>query len=338
MKKKVSMQDIADSVGVSKVTVSKVLRGKNDVSETMCQKILSEADRLGYVYSKKAAPNGVSKIAVLTAEHFFGGNNCFYVKLYKYLSEALEKMSIDAVLSIVDQFSEENLVIPEKVKNRETDGVIIMGQLSRSYVAGLTALQIPLVFLDFYYDGFDVTSINTDNFFNMYEMTNLLIRAGHTKIGFVGNLSYTSSIQDRFLGYCKSLLEHGIPLNRSWLLDDRESNGTYVVAKLPQKMPTAFVCNCDEVAMLFIQNLKEHGYRVPEDVSVTGFDDSGHSLMSVPTITTVHVNLEEMAFLAAKAIVKDIGSKKPKNRILLKGTLVARDSVRALPETSGGCA
>lgn len=333
MRNKVSMQDIADSVGVSKVTVSKVLRGKSDVSEAMARKILKEAGRMGYSYNKRGGGSGASKIAVLTAEHFFGSRDCFYVKMYKYLSEELGKMNIDAVLSIIDWQSEGSRTIPEKLKNREADGVIVMGQFSRSYIGDLVALGMPLVFLDFYYDGFDVTSINTDNLFNMYELTNRLIHSGHTKIGFVGSPNYTSSIQDRFLGYCKALMEHHIPFNRSWVLEDRESSGVYLDVKLPEEMPTAFVCNCDEVAMLFIRNLQKHGYRVPEDVSVTGFDDSGHSQMSDPQITTIHVNLSEMARLAAKAIVRDIrdfGGNRQKNRILLKGGIVIRESAGEL--------
>ena len=91
-------------------------------------------------------------------------------------------------------------------------------------------------------------------------------------------------------------------------------------------MPTAFACNCDEVAMLLIRNLTEKGYRVPDDIAVSGFDDSIHSLRSVPSITTVHVNLDEMACLAVKAILREIGSDKNRNRILVRGRIIFRDS------------
>lgn len=331
MGNKVSMQDVADSVGVSKVTVSKVLRGKSDVSEPMRKKIMESVARLGYVYNTKKGKTDLSKISVLTAEHFFGagGGDCFYVKLYKYLSEEFEKLNIDAMLSIIDQQSETNITVPDKLKNRDVDGIVVMGQLSRDYLRSLVSLKIPLVFLDFYYDDFDVSSINTDNYFNTYELTNKLIQSGHTKIGFVGNLDYTSSIQDRFLGFYKALIEHHIPLNRDWILKDRESDGTYLDIELPKTMPTAFVCNCDEVAMLFIRNLKSRGYKIPEDISVTGFDDSNHSLISDPKITTVQVNLEEMARLAAKTIIRDACNKQ-KNRILIKGRILFRESTKKI--------
>lgn len=327
MKNKVSMQDIADSLGVSKVTVSKVLRGKSDVSESVEKKVKDEAFRLGYCYDGKSRKHA-SKIMVLTAEHFFGGSDCFYVKLYRYLSAELETQHIDAILTILDRQSENENVIPEKLKNCEVDGVIVMGQIRREYLAQLRELRIPMVFLDFYYDDFDVTSINTDNFFSAYEMTNRLIRCGHTKIGFVGTLDYTSSIQDRFLGYCKALIEHHIPFHREWVFDDRESDGRYLEISLPNIMPTAFVCNCDEVAMLLIDNLKQKGYRVPLDISVAGFDDSIHAVKSEPQITTVHVNLNEMAHFAVKAVLRDaVGNSRQKNRILSRGKIISRESV-----------
>lgn len=322
MKNRVSMQDIADSIGVSKVTVSKVLRGKSDVSEAMSRKIAAAAERLGYVYGGAKKENPL-RVSVLSAEHFLGGNECFYVRLYRHLSEEFEKLNVDPILSVIDFKSEAELLVPEKLKNRETDGVVLLGQLSKAYVERVMSLGIPAVFLDFYYDGFDVTSINTDNFFSEYELVNRLIRLGHTRIAFVGTLGATSSIQDRFLGYYKALIEHEIPLNPKWIFDDREPDGRYLDIAFPAEMPTAFACNCDEVALRLIRRLTEKGWRVPEDISVIGFDDS---LRSSPKITTVRVDLEGMAHAAAKAMLREIGGNRRRNRVLIKGEILPRES------------
>ena len=338
MKKRVSMQDIADSVGVSKVTVSKVLRGKSDVSRNVEQQVTDAAVRLGYSYGGKKAAAPVSRITVLAAESFFGANDCFYAKLYRFLSGELEVRRIDTGLTMLDRRSELGGVVPEKLKNRETDGIIVLGQLARKYLEKLQTLQLPMVFLDFYYDGFDVTSVNTDNFFSAYELTNRLINLGHTRIAFVGNLAFTSSIQDRFLGFCKALIEHHIPYRPEWVLNDRMSDGSYLEIHLPEEMPTAFVCNCDAVALLLIETLKRKGYRVPLDVSVVGFDDSVHAVRSEPQITTVHVNLEEMARLAVQAIVKEAGTGRQRNRILSRGRIVPRESVLDLRRAGGASA
>jgi LacI family transcriptional regulator len=89
-----------------------------------------------------------------------------------------------------------------------------------------------------------------------------------------------------------------------------------------------FVCNCDLAAALLIEKLKNSGYRIPEDCSVVGFDDSKHSRTTIPLITTVRVDIEEMARTTAKIIIKKIKNKdKRYGRVLIKGTLVTRDSM-----------
>jgi LacI family transcriptional regulator len=329
MKNKVSMQDIADQVGVSKVTVSKVLRGQSDVSEAMCDKVLEVAKTLGYIYKGGRMLEGaeISKVVVLTLEHFFGTNS-FYIKMFRALSESFDNLGVDTKLVILDNASEKAMAFPEAVTTKAIDGIIVMGQFSREYLGELQKSKIPLIFLDFYYDGFDVPSVITDNFFGAYEITSLLIKQGHRKIGFVGNINFTSSIQDRFLGYYKALLEYNIPLNGAWILNDRSEEGVWMEIPLPAEMPTAFFCNCDEVAFLLTNSLKQHGFRVPEDISIAGFDDSVHSTLSDPPITTVHVSIEDMAHLAVKTLLKKVKSNSGgNNRVLLKGKLILRKSV-----------
>ena len=329
MKSKVSMQDIADKVGVSKVTISKVLRGQSDVSQKMCEKVLAVAKELGYVYKggQSILEAEISKVVILTLEHFFG-TNAFYVKLFRALSENLDNLGVETKLSILDNESEKAVVIPEAITTGAADGIIVMGQFSREYLTALQRCNIPLIFLDFYYDGFDVSSIITDNYFGAYEITSALIKQGHRKIGFVGNINFTSSIQDRFLGYYKALLEYEIPLNKAWILNDRTRDGVLIDIQIPSALPTAFFCNCDEVALLLTNTLNKRGIQVPKDVSIAGFDDSVHSTLSDPPITTVHVNIGDMAHLAVKTLLKKAKNNSGgNNRILVKGRLVYRSSI-----------
>jgi Transcriptional regulators len=328
MKNKVSMQDIADKIGVSKVTISKVLRGQSDVSQAMRDKVLETVREFGYVYkgSQSLQCAEISRVAVLTLEHFFGTNS-FYIKMFRALSENFDSLGVDTKLIILDNASEKAMAFPETVTAGAADGIIVMGQFSREYLGALLNYKIPLIFLDFYYDGFDVPSVITDNYFGAYEITSALIKQGHRKIGFVGNINFTSSIQDRFLGYYKALLEYDIPLNNAWLLNDRSEEGMWIDIPLPKELPTAFFCNCDEVALLFANALKQHGFKVPQDVSIAGFDDSVHSTLSDPPITTVHVSIEDMAHLAVKTLLRRIKNNGGGNRILLKGKIVFRKSI-----------
>jgi LacI family transcriptional regulator len=334
MAKKISMQDVANHVGVSKVTVSKALRGNEDISAAMSEKVRKAAAEIGYVYNvtgKMLRENLTYSIGVITSERYFGLDDYFYISLYKFLSADLEKIHYSAILHILDETSEQNVTIPGMITEQKVDGVIILGQLSKEYITKIVALNCPMVFLDFYYDRFDVDSINTDNFFGTYEITNTLIEKGHRNIAFVGNLNLTSSIQDRYLGYCKSMLEYKLPMKNEWIVSDRTDESKWIDIKLPKDMPSAFVCNCDKTAKNLITKLQKVGLKVPDDCSVVGFDDSIHAMQVEPNITTVRVNLNEMAKVAVKTITRRISNEVSNyGRVLIKGDVIIRDSVKSI--------
>lgn len=334
MAKKITMQDVANKVGVSKVTVSKALRGNKDISDGMKERIKQVAAETGYVYNtdvKLEADNVTHSIGIISAERFFGQEDYFYIDLYRLLSKFLEKIHYTCMFHILDFDNEKNQVIPMMLEDNKVDGIIILGQLSKEFVKNIVKFNIPLVFLDFYYDKVNVDSINTDNFFGTYEITNNLIEKGHERIAFVGNLNLTSSIQDRFLGYYKSILEYKLSFKNKWIINDRTDDNIWLDISLPEDMPTAFVCNCDKTALLLIEKLKSSGFRVPEDCSVVGFDDSIHAIQSNPRISTVKVDLDEMARVAIKMIAKKINNVETQyGRVMIKGKLVMRDSVKRI--------
>jgi len=334
MAKKVTMQNVADKVGVSKVTVSKALRGNKDISENMKERIRQVAAESGYVFNadRKALMNdGTRCIGIISAERYLGQEDYFYIDLYRLLSNYLEKIHYTCMFHILKLDNEKNQVLPMMLEDKKIDGVIVLGQLSKDYVKKIVRLNVPLVFLDFYYDKVDVDSVNTDNFFGTYEITNNLIEKGHKKIAFVGNLNLTSSIQDRFLGYYKSMLEYKLPFKNSWIINDRTDDNVWLDITLPEEMPTAFVCNCDKTALLLIKKLKSSGYKIPEDYSVVGFDDSIHAIKSDPSISTVKVDLDEMARVAVKMISKKINDVEIHyGRVMIKGKLVMRNSIKKI--------
>ncbi|MBC8059793.1 MAG: LacI family DNA-binding transcriptional regulator [Clostridiaceae bacterium] len=334
MAKKVTMQDVANRVGVSKVTVSKALRGNKDISEDMKERIRQAAAEFGYVFNTNGSALGDDLprcIGIISTERFYGQGDSFYIELYRLVSNYVEKIHYTSMFHILDADNEKNQVLPRMVQDKKVDGIIILGQLSKEYVQKVVELNIPLVFLDFYYDKFNVDSVNTDNFFGAYEITNNLIEKGHNNLAFVGNLNLTSSIQDRFLGYYKSILEYKLPFRNSWIINDRTDDSIWLDISLPEEMPTAFVCNCDKTAMILIEKLKSSGYRIPEDYSVVGFDDSIHAMQSNPSISTVKVDLEEMARVSVKMISKKINNPDVQyGRVMIKSKLITRDSVKEI--------
>jgi LacI family transcriptional regulator len=209
------------------------------------------------------------------------------------------------------------------------DGVIILGQMSFEYLTMVKNTLVPLVFLDFYNEQLDVDAVISDSFYGAYSLTNYVISQGHKEIGFVGNIFATSSILDRYLGYYKALITNKIQVNDAWLVPDRSEDGSYLDFVLPEQMPTAFVCNCDSVAYLFIRKLKKLGYKVPEQISVAGFDNYLYAALSSPRLTTVEVDMEMMAETASHAVMSKIkGDTRSLGRKVIGCNLVIRDSVQ----------
>jgi LacI family transcriptional regulator len=234
-------------------------------------------------------------------------------------------------MEIVSTKAEKDLTIPNVISDNKVDGVIVLGQMCPQYLAVIKRTSLPLVFLDFYDEQLDVDSVISDSFYGAYTLTNHVISLGHKEIGFVGNIFATSSILDRYLGYYKALITNKINVNDDWIVQDRGDDGDYIDFVLPQNMPTAFVCNCDSVAYLFIRKLKNLGYKVPEDVSVVGFDNYIFASLSSPRLTTVEVDLEMMAETAVNAIMRKIqGDRRCLGRKVISGNIVIRDSVKEI--------
>lgn len=334
MKANITMKDIAQKLGVSSVTVSKALNDKDGVSDELKVKIKELAEEMGYRYNTvaKSMKEGLSyNIGVVIPERFAGMAQSFYLKVYQQISLVLEKNGYYGILQILNDEDETNLTLPRVYYERKVDGFIILGQVSKDYIKKIESIELPKLFLDFYDENATVDSIVTDNFYGAYELTNYLVQNGHNKIAYVGNLYSTSSIQDRFLGYYKSLLEHHIDLKQELILNDRDERGAYVDIDLPAEMPTAFVCNCDQVAHNLINKLKKQGYSIPDDCSVVGFDNDIYATITEPKLTTIEVDIEEMASSAVKFVIEKVKNKHKKHgRVLVKGKIIYRDSVKKL--------
>ncbi len=177
----------------------------------------------------------------------------------------------------------------------------------------------------------EIDAVISDNFYDSYLMTDRLVQLGHKKIGFIGSVTATSSIHDRFLGYIKCLMENGLEYRKDWTLEDRLPNGYSLTEfAFPEEMPTAFVCNCDETAFRVIGALQRREIRVPEDISVTGYDNYTVSDMCVPAITTVEVDLAEMAHAAVSLLLKRIENpQKQPSRYVIRGSIILKQSMAA---------
>ncbi len=332
-KKSVTMSDIAKTLDVSTVTVSKALGDRDGVSEELRSLIKQKANEMGYRFScsSKAAKDGFSfNISIVVAKHFINDASAFYWVMYRYIIELLQKQNYYGILDVISDADAAQLVMPNSVIDKKTDGMIVLGQFDREYVNRLEKLDIPIVFLDFYSGENRTDTILSDSFFGSYMITGYLIEAGHRNIGFLGNVTSTSSIQDRYLGFYKALLEKKLPVNPKWVISDRGADGAiYRKFELPEELPTAFVCNCDEAAYLLINQLKNEGYIIPDDISVVGYDNHIYSTISNPRITTVDVDSRQMSSEAVDILIRKIRDRSySRGRTLVNGRLIVRDSVK----------
>lgn len=337
MKKEVRMIDIAESLNVSVVTVSNALNNREGVSIELRSAIKKAADDLVYKYSvneKVSSKIENRNIGILISERFVGEKGTFYWRFCQETSKELLKNNLFTINETVSNENESTCVTPRIITENKISGLIILGQIRRAYIDMLIKYDLPIIFLDFYDKHYTIDSVVTDNFYGMYLLTDYLIENGHRKIGFVGRVNATSSIQDRYLGYAKALIENNIEssLNIYDAIDDRDDNGALLREfDLPKKLPSAYVCNCDETAFRLISMLKSKGLRVPEDISVVGFDNFIVSDVCDPPITTVEVNMKSMAESTAKLMLKKLENKNYKSgsKIIL-GKLTVKESVKKI--------
>lgn len=330
MDKKVRMADIAQRLGISVVSVSKALSGKDGVSEEMRAQIKRLAAEMGYVplrtKPQERKDTISNNIGILVADRFFA-DNTFYSNLYRQVLMCCNEQGFSALLEIITPDAERSCLPPAMVQGGKVDGLIFMGEFSRDYVHALAATSLPYMLLDFYDESLDADSVTSDNITGSYRMTRHLLENGYRDIAFLGSIHATSSIMDRFLGYSKALLRAGIPVRMDWVLEDRDEKGFQTTVQLPEHMPKAFVCNCDEVAYHLIQQLQRKGYRVPEDIAVTGYDDYRYALISNPQLTTYRVSIEDMGSTVVGQLIRKIkGKRTNRGNMVLNGRFIRRGS------------
>lgn len=328
---KITMSDIAKALGVSTVTVSRALAGKDGVGETMRESILRAAEDMGYQPKPQAVspPAGGGTVGILLSCRFIGKGHTFYWTLYERVLESLSESDAFGILEPVKLVEESEAVLPRLVRSGRVQSLLLIGQLEPRYRQALAAAGLPMVQLDAYAAGSRLDTVISDGYYGMYAMTDYLLRRGHRKIAYVGSVGATSSITDRYYGYCRALLEWGVSVREDWIIQDRKDQER-VVLRIPEDLPTAFVCNCDSVAQKLMERLREEGFRVPEDVSVVGFDGFAPSPIS-PPLTTYAIDIEGMARASVGQLMDRLANPDhPPELRIVSGHLVEGESVRSM--------
>lgn len=337
MKKAVRLADIAKQLGVSNVTVSKALSGQKGVSEQMRQKIVALADEMGYkqpsALRKQSGGTGYN-IGVIINAQYFDKYDSFYLQMYQRVNLEAASNGCLTLLETISLQMVRDKELPVMLKENKVQGVIVIGRLNPDYLDFLEKnVTVPIVFMDFCDYTRDIDAVISDSYYGAYSLTRYLVQQGHRRIAYVGTVLATGSITDRYLGYVKCLMEQGIEVRKDWIIDDRKlvdgviDEVNYI--KLPDDMPTAFLCNCDVAACRLIKKLESAGYNVPQDISVVGYDNYLYPGLCNVELTTYEVDIREMSRQAVSSLLKNIKGEKNRTKInIVEGRLVVRDSVR----------
>ena len=322
---KTTMQDIADRLNISKVSVSKALNGKPGIGNDLRRTIIAMAQEMGY---DRMPPENLHRFAFIVSKHFFLETDAFYSEMYYRFSYQCLEMGATASLIIVSHGDEENLRLPAPLQMEEFSGIAVAGEMSDDFLRLLEKPGRPLVLMDFESYAVSGHSILTDNYHWASLVTQKLVDMGHRKIGFVGQPGSTKSITDRFFGYRRTLLNNGLPFRADWVLVNNDATtGLYTSSgQLPQDMPTAFICHCDMAAHYLLGTLREHGFQCPGDVSIISFDNTRLAETCCPPLTSVDIKPREFSRLALELLTKE-SLRSANTRYYLPASLVERSSV-----------
>jgi LacI family transcriptional regulator len=333
MEKKVSMQDIADRLKISKNSVSQALSGKPGVSEETRRLVEKAADELGYQYQtsrkqKQAEKKAPKNIALIASEYAFSLKS-FFGEIYLSIEKELRHRGMNLFIESINNDSKKNLILPALLSNHEIDGILILSHISTAYIAKIIDTGIPTVLIDHHSPYLQADSILTNNRFGAYKAVEHLIQLGHQDIAFVGDVTFSPSYQERLEGYLLALKKYGIQPNQEFIFSDAQETMDEITMffETLRTRPTAWFCVNDGHGFLVTSVLQQKGFKVPEEVSVCNFDNGQLSQISTPMITTMDIDLNYFGRKAVEQLCWRIHHKEePIHEILLPTKLIIRES------------
>lgn len=353
MANSVTVKEVARIAEVSIGTVSRALNNHSNVNKITKQKVLKAASELGYNKPNKPALNpGLSSLSIKEIGFFLytfdfeaknsGQDDPFWLSILHGVEEESHNWSIRVFYQQINRL----LAAPQRLLNlideMELDGIVLVGPSTEEVVNLLQSTNLPVVLLDNHLAKVRVDSILSDNFQGAKLAVEHLIENRHSEIAFLSGpceskglvkLNKIYSFEQRAEGYRRALLEANIRTDYE-LFEECEitPEGGYAACQrllARQAKFSAIFCVNDPIAIGAIKALKEAGLRVPEDVSVVGFDDINLAQHLTPALTTVRVEKEQIGALGVNRLIERSRNKQGvKSTTLLEVELIKRDSVR----------
>lgn len=330
-----TIYDIARLAGVSTATVSKVFNQSGSISEKTKKKVLDISKELNY------QPNVIA--SALTGKKTFTIGllipdmvNPFFAELARNVEDRAHELGFNLVICNTDNDMKKEIKYVQLLRQKSVDGIIVAtGVRNDEFLKELVVQHVPIALIAREMSVLTASTVLVDDFAGGYNATSHLIELGHKRIAIIAESMSVSSSKERVRGYKHALEEAGLSYDEDLILSTDftiEAGRSMALELLSRKhRPTAiFACN-DLLAIGAMQAAKENGIKIPDDLSVVGFDNTILASITDPPMTTVAQPIRAMGHQVVDLITEEINqTNKIKQRIVLLPELIIRSSTRAV--------
>jgi len=333
-KRPVSIKDVARAVGVSHPTVSRALRGSPRVLAGTALEIRRTAEAMGY------KPSAVARSLVTQKSWTIGVvmasiADPFYGEIASGIEDVASANGYSVILANSPIDPAREVAVVRSLQERRVDGILVTAsRVGEAYISISSEMCIPIVLINNQHDGEFVYSVSIDNVHGARVATSHLILLGHKAIGYLGDRLGFQTDKERMAGYCEALAAYDIPFDEKLVaygngLPEDSAAAARSLLSLPQR-PTAIFCYNDMSAMGVMEEARGQGLRMPEELSLVGFDDLFFTRYLQPSLTTIRQPKMEMGRDAMKLLLSllagDAATDSPKRQLSVQGELVVRSS------------
>ena len=327
MANKVTIQDIADALGVSRNTVSKAINNTGILADSTREKVLAKAVEMGYKQFSYAS--SVSDILGSTPEKeplktgefalFIGNfldNSHFASTMLDKFQHEITGLGYSMTMHRVTSDNLRDLTFPASFNKERTVGIICVEMFNLKYCEMLGCLDLPLLFVDGPVESHEKQLagdiLMMDNSSGIYQLISNMKARGVKKIGFVGQANHCRSFFERYMAFRNAMYLNSLPIDEKFCLVDIHQHGPdyfsnlfNVFSKLDE-LPELIICANDFVAIDIVNCLKIMGKSYPDDLMICGFDDSAESKVMTPALTTCHIHSQAIGYTAANLLLSRI--------------------------------
>ncbi|MDR7811976.1 LacI family DNA-binding transcriptional regulator [Lacrimispora sp.] len=331
----IGIKEVAKEAGVSIATVSRALNNEGYVSESAYKKVVEAAKRLNY------EPNYLAQSLLKQKTNIIGVvvsdiGTSFFSKILKSIENCASEKGYSIMICNIEEDLEKEKKYLSVFKRMCVDGIILTNEQTDEELLGQLAAMsdIPMIACSCHIHGVSCASVNIDDYKAAYDAVSYLHRLGHRKIAYIGAELHDFTVgRQRYEGVRDSLADKGFPMKEQyvWLSGLKIEHGYKMMKNLlktcKDDLPTAIFAGSDDVAVGIINCAFDFGYRVPEDFSILGFDNSEISASMRPAISTVHQPIEEIGYFSVSTLIDLIEREERQySNLILPHKIIERDS------------